>query len=176
MGTFMFRKILFFAQASHIHLAKACIEDRTPHGLELAWREENRLYYVFDDAAPEGPPAFEGEFARWRSHFNTEVRVARPDAAGGGSPEAVFDRDDLEYYPEETGCVIFGDGAFVARIRALAAAAEIPEANVLDSCTSLRRPVKILRAEQIEAYCPPDRLEEVAAFESELRDKGTSIV
>ena len=58
----------------------------------------------------------------------------------------------------------------------LAAAAEIPERNVLDSLTSPRAPVKILRAEQIDAYCPPDRLSEVAAFESELKDTGKSIV
>ena len=183
MGTFMFRKLLFFAQASHIHLAKACIEDRTPHGLELAWREENRLYYIFDEGEGEdgdgsSPVPFEDEFARWKSHFNTEVRVARPvpGSSDDWSPEAVFDRDDLEYYPEETGCVIFGDDAFVSRMRELAAAAEIPERNVLDSLTSPRAPVKILRAEQIDAYCPPDRLSEVAAFESELKDTGKSIV
>lgn len=199
MGTFMYRKLLFFTQASHIHVAKACIEDKTPHGLSLAWREENRLYYVLDsdhddDTSDGAEIAFQNDFQRWEEHFNTRVRMARQEGGGGeggrrrgegddsetgvfiGTPEEVFDHDDLEYFPEETGVIIFGDVNFTKRMRALAAAAEIPEENVLDSLTSVRKPVTILRAEQLDAYCPPDRLDEVPDFERELKDTGKSIV
>ena len=102
MGTFMFRKILMFASESHIHMAKSCIEDATPHGLDLPWREENRLYYALGKESKG--PTFEEEFKNWNDKFNTIVRVAQPvgsmDPLEGcfqGSVSDLFDEDDLEY-------------------------------------------------------------------------------
>ena len=72
--------------------------------------------------------------------------------------------------------IIFGDATFVDEIKSLATRAEIPSASVLDCITNVRKPIKILRAEPVEAYCPPDRLDEVPDFEKEIIDKDGSLV
>eukprot|EP00475_Leptophrys_vorax_P012597 TRINITY_DN19018_c0_g1_i1.p1 TRINITY_DN19018_c0_g1~~TRINITY_DN19018_c0_g1_i1.p1 ORF type:complete len:360 (-),score=38.32 TRINITY_DN19018_c0_g1_i1:110-1189(-) len=106
-----FPTLLIFASGNGIAAARSLIEAKDVGSLYPGMRSEVRLFY---SAPSPSAVAYKDSFALWES-LNVKVRPTVDSKNGEewdglvGSFANAFDEDDLEYDPDLTGAVVFGD-------------------------------------------------------------------
>lgn len=106
-----FPTLLIFANGNGIAAARSLVEAQDVGSLYLNMRSEVRLFY---SAPTPSAVAYKDKFAHWES-LNVKVRPTVDSKNGEewdglvGSFADAFDADDLEYDPDLTAAVVFGD-------------------------------------------------------------------
>ncbi|CAI5958149.1 unnamed protein product [Closterium sp. NIES-65] len=128
-----FPTLLIFAAGNGIAAARSLIEASDVGSLFLNMRSEVRLFY---SAPSPSAVAYKDHFAQWEK-LNAKVRPT-VDATNGeewdglvGSFMDAFDADDLEYDPELTAAVVFGDKQSNQAALQVLKEAGVPEKSIL---------------------------------------------
>ncbi|GJP86331.1 hypothetical protein CLOP_g16366 [Closterium sp. NIES-67] len=128
-----FPTLLIFASGNGIAAARSLIEASDVGSLFLNMRSEVRLFY---SAPSPSAVAYKERFAHWEK-LNAKVRPT-VDATNGeewdglvGSFADAFDADDLEYDPELTAAVVFGDKQSNQAALQVLNEAGVPERSIL---------------------------------------------
>ncbi|CAI5513193.1 unnamed protein product [Closterium sp. Naga37s-1] len=128
-----FPTLLIFAAGNGIAAARTLIEASDVGSLFLNMRSEVRLFY---SAPSPSAVAYKDHFAQWEK-LNAKVRPT-VDATNGeewdglvGSFMDAFDADDLEYDPELTAAVVFGDKQSNQAALQVLKEAGVPEKSIL---------------------------------------------
>eukprot|EP00899_Mesostigma_viride_P008750 jgi/Mesvir1/17877/Mv12953-RA.1 len=128
-----YRTVLILASGAGIAAANAIIMAKDVGSLDLAIRDDARLYYY--GAAPD-QILFQDQFAEWEAagvKVRTVVKRKGSAAFEGveGTLSTLFEADDLEYDPANTGVIVSGDKEFQKQAKAMVKLAEIPESHVV---------------------------------------------